>query len=64
MKCLHDLLVDVLDELLRGDAPLEGFELHTSAVGIGTADVDDLVAFEFIVSREDVPGEQTPDERA
>jgi len=40
---------------LRGDAPLEGFELHTGAVGIGAADVDDLVAFEFIVSREDVP---------
>jgi hypothetical protein len=64
MERLHDLLMNVFDELVRGDAPLEGFELHAGAVGVGAADVDDLVAFEFIVSREDVPGEQTPDERA
>jgi hypothetical protein len=64
MERLHDLLMDLFDELLRRDAPLEGFKFHTSAVGIGAADVDDLMAFELIVSREDVPGEQTPDERA
>jgi hypothetical protein len=54
----------VFDELLWGNAPLEGFELHAGAVGVGAADVHDLVAFELIISSKDVPGEQTPNERA
>ena len=64
MERFDDLLVNLFNELLRRDAPLEGFKFHTSAVGVGAADVHDFMPFELIISSEDIPREQTPNERA